>query len=60
VLAHGTDVPEHSEDQPKLVFDKDGDEYVLSKLLDPAFDFGIETLRPERRGEPDAKGAPMD
>jgi hypothetical protein len=47
------EVPEGSGDEPRLVFEKDGDQYVLIRVLDPGLRFGIEALprRPDLEPE---------
>ncbi len=44
------EIPEGSGDQPTLIFDKDGGEYVLAQVLDPGR-YGIQVLNPRPRGE---------
>src|SRR5262245_25591117 len=53
VLTHRADVPAGSGEQPKLVFEKDGSQYVLSHVFDPAFGFGIQLLNPRSSAEPE-------
>ena len=60
VLSRRADVPEGVGDEPKLVFEKKGSEYVLSNVLDPAIRFGIEVRKPRRRGEPERMDASTD
>jgi hypothetical protein len=60
VLAQNADVPEGSGEEPRLVFEKDGDRYVLSKVLDPDFRFGLRVLNPRPQGEPERPETPTD
>jgi hypothetical protein len=59
VLTNRADVPAGSGEQPKLVFEKDGSQYVLSHVFDPAFGFGIHLLSP-RAAEPERREASTD
>jgi hypothetical protein len=52
ILTRKAEIPDSSREKPKLVFEKDGEEYVLSQVLDPGR-YGIQVLNPRRR--PDAE-----
>ena len=47
VLTSKSDLPRGSEDEPRLVFEKKEDRYVLTEVLDPGNGFGIEVLGPK-------------
>ena len=47
VLTSKADLPRGSEDEPRLVFEKKEDRYVLTEVLDPGNGFGIEVLGPK-------------
>jgi hypothetical protein len=52
ILTWKAESPESTGDQPKLVFEKDGDRYVLSEVLDPGR-YGVHVLNPRLQGEPE-------
>jgi hypothetical protein len=49
ILARKAEIPEAGE-RPKLIFEKDGDQHVLSQVLEPGR-YGIHVLNQEPRGE---------
>lgn len=51
VLTQKADIPQGWGDQPKLIFEKNGDQYVLSEVFDPGFSVGVRLLNPRPRGE---------
>ena len=60
VLTQKAEVPEGSGDQPRLLFEKDESQYVLSQVLDPGIRYGIEVVNTRPRGEPERSEAPTD
>jgi hypothetical protein len=50
IQALRTEIPEGSGDKPKLVFEKEGEEYVLSQVLDPGH-VGVQLLDGRDRRE---------
>jgi hypothetical protein len=60
VIGLATDVPKSSNDDPRLVFDKDGDTYVLTEVVDPGADrallvVGAQKTREHGRAEAGAE-----
>jgi hypothetical protein len=53
VLAQKAHVPEGSGDEAKLVFEKEGSQYVLARVFDPGFGGGVQVLKASPRGEPE-------
>jgi hypothetical protein len=51
IMTLKVDTPEDQGDRPKLVFNKDGGEYVLAQVLDPGH-YGLKVLSARPRGEP--------
>jgi hypothetical protein len=60
VLMQKAEVSEGSGDQPQLRFEKDENDYVLSQVLDPGINYGIEVVNTRPRGEPERSEAPTD
>jgi hypothetical protein len=60
VLMQKAEVSESSGDQPKLLFEKDESDYVLSQVLDPGIHYGIEVVNTRPRMEPERSEAPTD
>ena len=58
VLTQQAEVPEGSGDQPKLVFEKDGSQYVLSQVINSASHFAIQVLKPRPGGKRERSEAP--
>ena len=52
ILTRKAEIPDSSREKPKLVFEKDGEEYLLSQVLEPGR-YGIQVLNPRLR--PDAE-----
>ena len=50
ILTRKAESPESAGEKPKLVFEKDGEEYLLSQALDPGR-YGIHVLDPRRRAD---------
>jgi hypothetical protein len=60
VLSQKAELPGGSGDQPRLRFEKDESQYVLSEVLDPGIRYGIEVVKTRPRGEPERSEAPTD